>query len=76
MIPTTIYVEEREWRPKWLKWTRLFAKTKKTIDINFSKECGKGKGSWKGGTIGCGYKLLPNEHPLDCIKRMEKEEKF
>lgn len=76
IIPTTIYVDEREWRPKWLKWTSLFAKTRRTIDVHFSKEVGKEKGSWKGGTIGCSYELLPNEHPLDCLKRMEKERKF
>lgn len=73
VIPTTIYVEEREWRPKWLKWTSLFSIIDRTIDIHFSKECGKDKGSWKGGVIGCNYKLLPNEEPLDCLKRMEKE---
>lgn len=76
IIPTTIYVEEREWRPKWLKWTKLFRYVNRTIDIHFSKECGKKKGSWKGGTIGCSYKLLPNEEPLDCLKRMEKEREF
>jgi hypothetical protein len=76
IVPTTIYVEEREWRPKWLKWTKLFAITRRTIDIHFSKEVGKGKESWKGGTIGCSYTLLPNENPLDCLKRMEKERKF
>ena len=76
LIPTTIYVEEREWRPKWLKWTKLFNIIDKTIDVHFSKECGKGKGSWKGGTLGCSYKLLPNEQPLDCLKRMEIERKF
>jgi hypothetical protein len=75
-IPTTIYVEEREWRPKWLTWTSLFAKKRRTIDIHFSKECGKRKGSYKGGTLGCGYDLLPNELPLDCLKRMEKEREF
>jgi len=73
IIPTIIYVEEREWRPKWLKWTGLFAKIKRTIDVHFLKEVGSRKGSWKGGTIGCGYNLLPNETPLDCLKRMEKE---
>jgi hypothetical protein len=41
-----------------------------------SKECGERKGSWKGGTLGCSYELLPNETPLDCLKRMEKERKF
>ena len=76
VIPTTIYVEEREWRPKWLMWTRLFAKTIRKIDIHFLKECGKRKGSFKGGVLGCGYELLPNEEPLDCLKRMEKERKL
>jgi len=76
IIPTTIYVEEREWRPKWLKWTKMFAIVNKTIDVDFSKEVGKRKGSWKGGTIGCSYTMLPNETPLDCLKRMEKERKF
>jgi hypothetical protein len=76
VIPTTIYVDEREWRPKWLKWTSLFAKVRTTIDVHFSKECGRRKGSYKGGTIGCNYELLPNEKALDCLKRMEKERKF
>lgn len=76
VIPTTIYVDEREWRPKGLMWTSLFAKSRRTIDIHFSKEVGKEKGSWKGGCLGCGYELLPNESPLDCLKRMEKQRKF
>ena len=76
IIPTTIYVEEREWRPKWLKWTRRFALINTKIDVHFSKECGKRKGSWKGGTMRCSYTLQPNESPLDCLKRMEKERKF
>lgn len=76
IIPTTIYVEEREWRPKWLTWTKLFAKTKRSIDVHFSKEVGEKKGSWKGGCLGCGYEMLKNESPLDCFKRMEKERVF
>ena len=76
VIPTTIYVDEREWRPKWLMWTSLFAKKSRSIDIHFSKEVGKRKGSWKGGTLGCSYELLPNELPIDCLKRMEKERKL
>lgn len=76
IIPTTIYVDEREWRPKWLTWTNLFAKTRRSIDVHFSKECGERKGSWKGGTLQCGYTLLPGEKPLDCIKRMERERKM
>ena len=76
VIPTIIYVDEREWRPKWLMWTSLFAKKSRSIDIHFSKEVGKRKGSWKGGTLGCSYELLPNELPIDCLKRMEKERKL
>jgi len=76
VIPTTIYVEEREWRPKWLTWTRLFAMIVRTIDVHFSKEVGRKKGSWKGGCVGCGYDLLPDEDPLDCLKRMEAERVF
>ena len=75
-IPTTIYVEEREWRPKWLKWTKMFAIINRTIDVHFSKEVGKRKGSWKGGTLGCGYTLRKNETPLECLKRMEVERNF
>jgi len=41
-----------------------------------SKEVGKEKGSWKGGCVGCSYEILPNETPLECLKRMEKERKF
>lgn len=76
IIPTKIYVEEREWRRKWLHWIKAFGFVRRTIDVHFSKECGKRKGSWKGGTLGCGYDLLPDEHPLDCLKRMEKEREF
>lgn len=76
VIPTKIYVEEREWRPKWLMWTNIFSKTRKTIDVHFSKEVGSRKGSWKGGTIGCSYLMKKNESAIQCIKRMEIEKTF
>lgn len=75
-VNATISVQEREWRPIGLKWIKLFAKTRRTIDIEFDQEVGGRKGSWKGGVTGCGYELLPNETPYDCLKRMEKERKF
>jgi len=71
-----IKVEEREWRQRWLKWTSLGAKIERTVDIRFDKEVGEETGSWKGGVTGCGYKLLPNESPAACLKRMESERKF
>jgi len=76
VIPCTFWVEEREWRPKWLTWTGMFKTVNRYIEIEFDKEVGKQKGSWKGGCVGCGYDLLPGEHPIECIRRMELEREF
>lgn len=76
ILNATISVDEMEWRPKWFKWTSLFRKVRRSIDIKFDREVGGRKGSWKGGTIGCGYELRKNETPLECLRRMEKERKF
>lgn len=76
IIPTTIYVREMEWRPKWFMWTNAFAIVSTMIDVEFSKECGNRKGSWKGGTLGCDYEMKKGESALDCLKRMERDRKF
>lgn len=68
----TIQVETRLWTRYWLPW-RMF---KKSINIEFSDEVGERSGSWKGGCIGCSYDMLPNETPLDTLRRMELERKF
>lgn len=65
-----------EWRPLGLMWTSLFAKTRKSICIDFDKEVGKRKGSWKGGCTGCSYELLDGEVPRNCLRRMEIERTF
>lgn len=75
-VEATIMVEEREWRRKAFTWLPLFNKVVKSIDINFNQEVGEETGSWKGGVLGCGYDILPNETPLECLRRMEKERKF
>lgn len=75
-IPCKYWIEEREWRPKWLTWTGLFKKVKRYIEIDFEQEVGKEKGSWKGGCVGCSYNLLPGETADECIRRMERERKF
>lgn len=72
----TIFVERREWRRKFLKWCPLFAKVRISLDISFNGEVGEQSGSWKGGTIGCGWDLKKGESPLDALRRMEKERKF
>ena len=58
-------IEEREWRfgTGWFKWLSLFRRRKisRDLDIEFSGETGKRKGSWKGGTIGHSITMLPGE---------------
>jgi hypothetical protein len=48
-------IEEREWAfgDGWFKWLSLFRKNmvRRSLDIEFSGETGKRKGSWKGGTL-------------------------
>ncbi len=72
----TVGVEEREWRMHWFQWLPLLRKIRKTINVKFDGEVGEDTGSWKGGTTGCGYELLPDETPEQCLRRMEKERIF
>ena len=58
-------IEEREWRfgQGWFKWLSAFRKpmVRRSLDIAFSGETGRRKGSWKGGTLGHGIEMLPGE---------------
>jgi len=72
----TIRVEEWECRQLWLRWCPLFARVRRSIWVEFSGEVGEGTGSWKGGTMGCGYDMKKGESPEDCLRRMERERKF
>jgi len=69
-------VVERERRPKWLTWIKLFSKVSRSIEIDFSSEVGEESGSWKGGCIGCSWQLKPNQTPLEALKEMESTRKF
>jgi hypothetical protein len=75
-ILATCRVEEMEWRygTKWCKWVGWLAPkiVRRTLDIEFNKEVGPGKGSWKGGTMGHGIDLLPNESPYGAFVRYGK----
>lgn len=71
-----VKVEEREWRRRAFTWLPLFKKVVRSIEVDFNNEVGEETGSWKGGCLGCGYNLLPNETPLECLRRMERERKF
>lgn len=56
IIEVETFVEERQWKrgTKWCSWLSLFYKDKirRSLDLAFTKEVGKRKGSWKGGTLG------------------------
>lgn len=58
-------IEEREWHfgTGWFKWLSWFRRPKirRSLDITFSDETGRDKGSWKGGVMGTGIDMLPGE---------------
>lgn len=72
----TIHVERRIWRRRWLMWTSFGQQATKAIDVEFNDEVGERTGSWKGGTIGCGYEMKPCETPEQTLRRMERERVF
>jgi hypothetical protein len=78
IITASTHIEEREWRfgTGWFSWLSLFSRPKirKSLDINFSSEVGKEKGSWKGGTLGHGIEMLPNETHEAAFKRYCQQE--
>jgi hypothetical protein len=75
-VLATVVVDEMEWRPKWFRWTSLFSKVRKSIDITFSEQVGEGAGSWKGGVLGCSYEMLGQENALGTLMRMQENRKF
>lgn len=72
----TVSIEEFEYRRKCFRWLPWFARVKRSIDVRFNDEVGERTGSWKGGTIGCGYDMLPGETAWECLRRMEAERDF
>jgi hypothetical protein len=64
IITARTFVEEQEWQKGSgkFKWISFFSKPiiSRSMSIEFSKETGKRKGSWKGGTIGHSINLLSN----------------
>jgi hypothetical protein len=75
----TVSVERRTWWQRWFGLGKKHLTPKKvrtSINVQFDGEVGERTGSWKGGTIGCGYDLLPGETPEQCLRRMETEREF
>lgn len=68
-----VSVERITWKRKWWPFANL---VRTSIWVEFDKEVGEGINTWKGGTVGCGNDLLPNESVEECLRRMERERKF
>lgn len=83
-VNATIQVNEMEWR--WaivrLLGLPLRGHVVRSIDVTFTSDeagfdgVGERAGSWKGGTIGCGYEMRRGETPLECLRRMQRDRKF
>ena len=76
-IIATVKLEERCWTKgsRSFKWLRFITKPiiSRTLDVSFNKEIGKKKGSWKGGIVGTGIELEPNESIDRAFSRLCKK---
>ena len=67
------HVEEREWRhgTGWFTWLSLFRKplVRRCLSLEFDREVGARKGSWKGGTLGHAVEMLPGDSPEWAFRR-------
>lgn len=72
-INCTTRIEEREWLrgDKWCKWLSWFyaPQISRSLNLDFSKEVGREKGSWKGGTMGHSIEMLPGELHESAFRR-------
>lgn len=79
-IVATTRIEEREWRfgEKWCRWLSIFrrAKVRRSLDIEFSRETGTEKGSWKGGLIGTSIEMRPEELHEAAFRRYCDQEHY
>jgi hypothetical protein len=86
VIQANTLMHEREYKygRRQFKWISLFKKSNvwRTLDIEFTKEVGREKGSWKGGTLGHSIEMEKGElheeafirycnlHQMEFIKRV------
>lgn len=76
-IVATCRIEEREWRRGKGIFRLLFLgrnKVDRSLDLRFSSEVGKRKGSWKGGTVGHSCQIAPGETPEAAFRRYCQKE--
>lgn len=72
-LVATTRIEEREWKfgTGYFKWLSLFRRPKirRSLNIQFSGETGRRKGSWKGGTVGHSIDTPPGELHESAFRR-------
>ncbi|NSY17257.1 hypothetical protein [Neorhizobium sp. AL 9.2.2] len=72
-LSATTHIEQMEWKfgTGYFKWLSLFRprKVRRSLDIQFSGETGKRKGSWKGGTTGHSIDMNRGELHESAFKR-------
>lgn len=72
-LVATTRIEEREWLrgTGWFRWLSWFTRPNisRSLDIRYSGEQGREKGSWKGGTIGTSIEMLPGELHEEAFRR-------
>lgn len=72
-ITATTMIEEREWHfgTGWFKWLSVFRRPKisRSLDLDFSSEVGRRKGSWKGGTTGHAIEMNAGELHESAFRR-------
>lgn len=72
-LTVTTKIEERQWLrgTKGFRWLSLFAKPiiRRSLDLRFSGETGRRKGSWKGGTLGHGIDMRLGELHESAFRR-------
>lgn len=78
-MEVTCSIQERTWqrgRNWWFRKLLFFCPklVRTSVDLEFSKQTGPGKGSWKGGVLGCSIDLLPGESIISAVKRYRQKE--
>lgn len=72
-VEISYIVEVRQWHRKWLPWVKM---TYTDLSMDFDKELGPRKGSWKGGSVGSSIPLRQGETPEDALDRFALEKEF
>jgi hypothetical protein len=72
-VKAKVGVEERMRSLRWFPWVQ---RKRRSIWVDFDEEVGAERGSWKGGTVGCGYDMKLGETARQTLRRMQHGRRF